>query len=91
MLIQTILNTLWQITTLIVALPFKILNEIIMTMGEIVTVIVPSLSQQEVEETEETVVQEQPQYPEPVEVKGFHHRDEEQVNNEENTEENVIP
>lgn len=59
----------YQILTLLVALPFKWVNDVVETVGSIINLFLPD--KEEEEETDEDVVMENP-YPDPVEVKGFH-------------------
>lgn len=66
-LIQLILNVAYQILTLLVALPFKWVNDVVETFGSIINLLIPDKG----EEYEEEEVIENP-YPDPVEVKGFH-------------------
>lgn len=73
-LIQVILNLGYQILTLLIALPFKWINDTVETFGTIVGLFTGK--QEDEEETEEVEI---PQYPEPVEVKGFHHYNNEQT------------
>lgn len=74
-LITLILNVTYQIITLIAAIPFKWINDVAETVGEIVSLF---LNRQQEEEEEPTEIPNP--YPEPVEVKGFH------INNEQTEE-----
>lgn len=57
-----------------IALPFRIINEVAEVIGSIYSLVFPT-------EPEEEEVIEQPEYPDPVEVKGFHAHSQEAANN----------
>lgn len=71
---------MYQILTLLAALPFKWINDVVETFGSIFNLLFPDQAEEEDgdEEMEQIAL---PQYPDPVEVKGFH-----QHNNEETEE-----